>query len=351
MQSLTELLASIKPLDNAACEQARNRQQQLTKPTGSLGVLEAIAIQMAGITSNTLPEITRKAVVVMAADHGITAEGVSAYPAAVTPQMVLNFLRGGAAINALARQADAEVVVVEIGVAADLAHPRLLTRKVAYGTANMLRGSAMTRAQALEAITIGATLVNELAERGVDLLATGEMGIGNTSAASALSAVLLDQPASLVTGRGTGITDVQLEHKIAIIERAIALNQPDTGDALDVLSKVGGLEIAGLVGVVLAAAARRIPVVLDGFISGAAALVAYALNPIVRDYLFAGHISVERGHSFILDHIGLRPLLALDLRLGEGSGAALAMHIIESALAAHREMATFTEAGVSEKEE
>ncbi|MBO0779918.1 MAG: nicotinate-nucleotide--dimethylbenzimidazole phosphoribosyltransferase [Ktedonobacteraceae bacterium] len=350
MQFLTELLASIKGLDSATCEQAWARQAQLTKPAGSLGQLEAIAIQMAGIASDALPEIARKAVVVMAADHGVTAEGVSAYPAAVTPQMVQNFLRGGAAINALARQADAEVVVVDIGVAADIEHPRLISRKVAYGTANMAKGASMTREQVLAAIQVGVEVVDELAQRGVDLLATGEMGIGNTSAASAITAVLLDLPVEKVTGRGTGIDDEQLAHKVAIIERAIALNQPKVGDALDALVKVGGLEIAGLAGVVLAAAARRIPVVLDGFISSAAGLVAYMLCPVVRDYLFAGHISVEKGHRFILERIGLRPLLDLGLRLGEGTGAALAMQVIEAALRAHREMATFAEAGVSEKE-
>ncbi|MBO0790780.1 MAG: nicotinate-nucleotide--dimethylbenzimidazole phosphoribosyltransferase, partial [Ktedonobacteraceae bacterium] len=290
MQFLTELLASIKGLDSATCEQAWARQAQLTKPAGSLGQLEAIAIQMAGIASDALPEIARKAVVVMAADHGVTAEGVSAYPAAVTPQMVQNFLRGGAAINALARQADAEVVVVDIGVAADIEHPRLISRKVAYGTANMAKGAAMTREQVLAAIQVGVEVVDELAQRGVDLLATGEMGIGNTSAASAITAVLLDLPVEKVTGRGTGIDDEQLAHKVAIIERAIALNQPKADDALDALAKVGGLEIAGLAGVVLAAAARRIPVVLDGFISSAAGLVAYMLCPVVRDYLFAGHV-------------------------------------------------------------
>ncbi|MBO0795206.1 MAG: nicotinate-nucleotide--dimethylbenzimidazole phosphoribosyltransferase, partial [Ktedonobacteraceae bacterium] len=210
--------------------------------------------------------------------------------------------------------------------------------------------ASMTREQVLAAIQVGVEVVDELAQRGVDLLATGEMGIGNTSAASAITAVLLDLPVEKVTGRGTGIDDEQLAHKVAIIERAIALNQPKVGDALDALVKVGGLEIAGLAGVVLAAAARRIPVVLDGFISSAAGLVAYMLCPVVRDYLFAGHISVEKGHRFILERIGLRPLLDLGLRLGEGTGAALAMQVIEAALRAHREMATFAEAGVSEKE-
>ncbi len=351
MQHIFDLIAAIPSLDIEAIEQARARQGQLTKPAGSLGRLEEIAIKMAGISGQPLPAIGQKAVVVMAADHGVTVEGVSAYPAAVTPQMVHNFLRGGAAINVLARQAAATVTVVDIGVAADIAHPSLLSRKVSAGTANMTRGSAMTREQMQQALSVGIDVLESLHARGVDLVATGEMGIGNTTAASAIVSCLLPAPASLVTGRGTGINDEQLAHKIAIIERALERNVPVSGDALDVLMKVGGLEIAGLVGVIIAAAAQRIPVVLDGFISGAAALVAFRLAPAVRDYLFAGHRSVERGHRLVLEAMDLAPLLDLDLRLGEGTGAVLAMGIIEAALLTHREMATFAEAGVNEREE
>ncbi len=351
MDHILELAKTIPPFDSAAAEQARARQLQLTKPTGSLGRLEAIAIQMSGITGEVLPIAPLKAVIVMAADHGVTDEGVSAYPAAVTPQMVYNFLQGGAGINALSRQAGAEVVVVDVGVAAELAHPRLLSRKVRMGTANMAHGPAMTREEALQAIAVGIEVLDSLSQRGVDLLAVGEMGIGNTTAASAITACLTRVPVDLVTGRGTGISDEQLAHKVQVIERALAYNKPDANDPLDVLAKVGGLEIAGLVGVIIAAAARRIPVVLDGFISGAAALVAFGLNPAVRDYLFAGHVSVERGHRIILEKIGLSPLLDLELRLGEGTGAVLAMHIIEAALRTHGEMATFADAGVSNKED
>ncbi len=342
--------ANIPPLDSQAREQARERQQQLTKPAGSMGRLENIAIQMAAITHNVLPTIQRKAVIVMAADHGVTAEGVSAYPSAVTPQMVLNFLHGGAAINALARQANAEVVVVDIGVAEELQHPNLLSRKIAAGTANMAQGPAMTQAQAEAAIEVGRAIATSLIEQDVDLIATGEMGIGNTTASSAITAALTGVPVALVTGRGTGIDDAQLAHKVAIIEKAIALNKPDTTQPLDVLAKVGGLEIAGLVGVILAAAEHGVPVVLDGFISSAAALVSVKLVPAVRDYLFAGHVSVERGHHTILEHLKLAPILDLELRLGEGTGAVLATNIIDAALRVHREMATFSEAGVSEKE-
>jgi nicotinate-nucleotide--dimethylbenzimidazole phosphoribosyltransferase len=330
---------------------AHARQEQLTKPAGSLGRLEALAIQLAGITGQERPTLGQKVVIVMAGDHGVTAEGVSAYPAEVTPQMALNFLRGGAAINALAGVVGARVVVVDVGVARDLAHPGLLARKIAPGTANMAQGSAMTRAQAEDSIAVGIEITSSLVEDGAQIVATGEMGIGNTTAASAITAVLTGSAPDTVTGRGTGIDDAQLAHKIGVIERALAVNAPNPEDGLDVLAKVGGLEIAGLVGVILSAAARRVPIVLDGFIAGSAALVAVRLCPNVHDYLIAGHLSVERGHRVLLDALALVPLLTLDLRLGEGTGAALALGVIEAALAAHRQMATFAEAGVSERED
>jgi nicotinate-nucleotide--dimethylbenzimidazole phosphoribosyltransferase len=349
MQQIHAIAATIEPLDNTAIEQARARQQVLTKPAGSLGRLEEVAIQIAGITRQIMPVITQKVVIVMASDHGITAEGVSAYPSAVTTQMVYNFLRGGAAINALARQAGAKVVIVDIGVAAELHAPDLIERKVAYGTANMALGPAMTQEQMLEAISTGLDIMEAQVKQGVELVATGEMGIGNTTAASAITAAILQLPVAQVTGRGTGLNDEQLAHKVRVIERALATNTPDAHNPLDVLMKVGGLEIAGLVGVILAAGAQRIPVVIDGFIAGAAALVATELNPHLSGYLIAGHTSVEQGHWHILTHLGLRPLLNLDLRLGEGTGAALAMNIIEGALRTHCEMLTFAEAGVSER--
>ena len=341
---------AIGPLDAPAMAAASARQEQLTKPAGSLGRLEALAIQVAGITGQERPTLTHKAIVVMAGDHGVTAEGVSAYPAEVTPQMVLNFLHGGAAINALAGVVGARVVVVDIGVAGALAHPKLLSRRVAAGTANMAQGPAMTREQASDAIATGIAVIESLAQDGVQVVATGEMGIGNTTAASAITAVLTGSAPAEVAGRGTGIDDAQLARKITVIEHALAINKPNADDGLDVLAKVGGLEIAGLVGVILGAAARRMPVVLDGFIAGSAALVAVKLCPPVREYLIAGHISVERGHRVLLDALGLSPLLNLDLRLGEGTGAALALGIIDGALAAHNQMATFAEAGVSERD-
>ena len=338
----------IPPLDLDAQAAARARHDTLTKPPGSLGRLEALALQLAAITAQLCPPVARKAIIVMAGDHGVTAEGVSAYPASVTPQMVLNFVRGGAAINVLARQAGARVTVVDVGVAADLPPlPGLLARKVAYGTRNMARGPAMTRAQAEAAIQIGVdTLALETAN-GLDLIATGDMGIGNTTASTALVAALTGLPVAPLTGRGTGVDDAGLRRKVAVIERALAVNQPDPRDPLAVLAKVGGLEIAGLVGVILGAASRRVPVVIDGFISGAAALVAAALAPEVTGYLIAAHQSVEVGHAVVLERLGPQPLLCLDLRLGEGTGAALAFYLVEAAARLLAEMSTFAEAGVS----
>jgi nicotinate-nucleotide--dimethylbenzimidazole phosphoribosyltransferase len=340
--------ALIPPLDLDAQAAARARHDTLTKPPGSLGRLEALALQLAAITGQLCPPVARKAIIVMAGDHGVTAEGVSAYPASVTPQMVLNFVRGGAAINVLARQAGARVTVVDVGVAADLPPlPGLLARKVAYGTRNMARGPAMTRAEAEAAIQIGVdTLALETAG-GLDLIATGDMGIGNTTASTALVAALTGLPVAPLTGRGTGVDDAGLRRKVAVIERALAVNQPDPRDPLAVLAKVGGLEIAGLVGVILGAASRRVPVVIDGFISGAAALVAAALAPEVTGYLIAAHQSVEVGHAVVLERLGLQPLLCLDLRLGEGTGAALAFYLVEAAARLLAEMSTFAEAGVS----
>jgi nicotinate-nucleotide--dimethylbenzimidazole phosphoribosyltransferase len=348
---LEEIIKDIQPLDESAMQAARARQGKLTKPRGSLGRLEELSIQLAGMKADPLPSVERKAVIVMAADHGVTREGVSAYPSDVTAQMVLNFLRGGAAINVLARQAGARVTVVDIGVAADFEPlPGLTRRKVTCGTQNLAQGPAMTREEAEQALQIGVDVLNEEADRGLDLLATGDMGIGNTTPSSAIIAVLTGLPVAQVVGRGTGIDDQGLERKIQVIEQALGVNQPDANDALDVLHKVGGLEIAGLAGTMIAAASRRIPVVVDGFISTTAAMIAVDLAPRVRDYLIAAHLSVETGHRAMLQHIGLKPLLDLNLRLGEGSGAALAFHLIEASTRILREMATFDEAGVSDKE-
>jgi nicotinate-nucleotide--dimethylbenzimidazole phosphoribosyltransferase len=348
---LDSLISTIQPLDEAAMRSARARQDMLTKPRGSLGRLEELSIQLAGMKADPFPSVERKAVIVMAADHGVASEGVSAYPAEVTAQMVLNFLGGGAAINTLARQAGARVSVVDIGVASDFETvPGLIQRKIMHGTRSLAQGPAMTREDAEQALQVGVDILNEEAARGLDLVATGDMGIGNTTPSSAIAAVMTGLPVPQVVGRGTGIDDQGLQHKVKVIEQALAVNRPDAGDALDVLQKVGGLEIAGLAGVMVAAAARRIPVVVDGFISTAAAMIAVGLAPGVREYLISAHQSVEVGHRAMLKHLGLSPLLDLNLRLGEGTGAALAFHLIEASTRILREMATFGEAGVSDKE-
>jgi nicotinate-nucleotide--dimethylbenzimidazole phosphoribosyltransferase len=328
---------------------ARARHDTLTKPQGSLGRLEALSIQLAGITGQARPQIRHKAIITMAGDHGVVAEGVSAYPQEVTPQMVQNFLAGGAAINVLARHVGARVVVVDIGVAAQLEpHAGLVVKKVAAGTRNMAQGPAMSREEARQALEAGIQVLEEELARGLDVVGTGDMGIGNTTPSSAITAVFSGRPVMEVTGRGTGLNDDQLRHKAKVIQRALNVNRPDPSDALGVLAKVGGLEIGGLAGVILGAAAHRVPVVIDGFISGAAALIACGLSTEAREYIVPAHRSVEMGHRVMLEHLGLVPLLDLDLRLGEGTGAALGISIVEAASKILAEMATFSEAKVSE---
>ncbi|MEA2639131.1 MAG: nicotinate-nucleotide--dimethylbenzimidazole phosphoribosyltransferase [Chloroflexota bacterium] len=348
---LAALVATVQPLDDAAMTAARLRQDQLTKPRGSLGRLEALAIQLAGITGQPLPRFPNKAVLVFAADHGVAQEGVSAYPQDVTTQMVLNFLNGGAAINVLARRAGARVVVADFGVATELpSHAELRVRRIRGGTSSFARGPAMARAEAVVCLEAGAALLADEAERGLDLVATGDMGIGNTTASSAIVAAITGAPVAQVTGFGTGIDAASWARKVEIIQQSLTALQPNPADPIDVLAKVGGFEIAGLSGAIIAAAGRRIPVVIDGFISGAAALVAAELCPAVKPYLIAAHTSVEIGHRVVLERLGLTPLLNLDLRLGEGTGAAMAMHLVDDAVALLAEMATFQSAGVSDRE-
>jgi len=346
MTSLSRLREAIRPLGAEAAVEARRHLDALTKPPGSLGRLEEIALRLAALRAGA-PRVERPVVFTFAADHGVVAEGVSAYPQGVTAQMVDNFLRGGAAINVLARQAGARVVVADFGVAGVVAPARgLVSVRIAAGTANMARGPAMTRGQATRAIEQGAALADEAIDAGADLLVTGEMGIGNTTSASAITAAIVGAAPDLVTGRGTGVDDSTWRRKVDAVGRALAANRPDPTDGLDVLAKVGGFEIGGLVGVVLAGAARSVPVVLDGFIATAAGLVAGALAPAVRARLFASHRSAEPGHALALEHLGLVPYLDLSLRLGEGTGATLFIHLARAAALIYTEMATFKSAGV-----
>jgi nicotinate-nucleotide--dimethylbenzimidazole phosphoribosyltransferase len=348
---VSRILKAIKPLDKKAMETARARQDSLTKPQGSLGRLEELAIKIAGIRGKMPPMLEHKAIVTMAADHGVVAEGVSAYPQEVTRQMVYNFLQGGAAINVLARHIGARVVVVDMGVASGCfePHPDLVCKAVGFGTRNMAKGPALTRQQAMQAVTAGIEIVEAEVARGLDIVGAGDMGIGNTTASAAICAAMTGEPVEHITGRGTGIDKKQLAHKAEVIRQALAVNQPNPKDPLDVLAKVGGFEIGGLVGVMLGAAAHRIPVVLDGFNSGSAALIAAGLSPGVKDYFIAAHNSAEHGHRRMLKHVGLTPLLDLKMRLGEGTGAALGIFLAEAAVKLLSEMATFDEAGVSQK--
>lgn len=349
MTTLDATLAQIREPDRDVAAATQRLLDVKTKPRRSLGRLEDIACQVAAIRGTTAPGPSRKAIVVMAADHGVAGEGVSAYPQEVTRQMLLNFARGGAAINVLARHAGARLVVVDMGVAVAVPEaPEVRSHRIGPGTRSFVQGPAMTRAEAIAAIEAGIAIAAELAGDGVNLLGIGEMGIANTTSASALAAVLTGAPPDAVTGRGTGIDDDALAHKREIVRRAIACNRPDAGDALDVLGKLGGFEIAGLVGVTLGGAAARVPIVVDGFISSVAALVAARLAPPAARALLCSHHSVEIGHRHVLAALKREPLLDLDLRLGEGTGAALAMSVVDAALAILHDMATFASAGVSD---
>jgi nicotinate-nucleotide--dimethylbenzimidazole phosphoribosyltransferase len=348
---LKPILDAIAPVDRSMESEICAHLDNLTKPPGSLGFLEVLAANYCLMTGTTTPHLGKKRIVTFAGDHGVAAEGVSAFPSEVTPQMVHNMLAGGAAINVLAKHVGADLQVVDIGVAAPLQGASgLLARKVRPGTNNMSKGPAMTEAEAIQAIQVGIELANAAAEEGVTLLGTGEMGIANTTPSSALYAALIPCPVVEVTGRGTGIDDAGLKNKIKVIERSLAVNGHMLHNPLTTLAAVGGLEIAGICGLILAAAGRKLPVVVDGFISSAAALVAMRLSRSVKDYLFFSHCSAEAGHRTFFDRMGIRPILDLDLRLGEGTGGALAMHIIEGAVKIYNEMATFDSAGVSGRE-
>ncbi|MFQ5455750.1 MAG: nicotinate-nucleotide--dimethylbenzimidazole phosphoribosyltransferase [Nitrospirota bacterium] len=349
MNKLNEIIARIKPIDKVIYKKVQARLDNLTKPQGSLGRLEYLAKRYVAITDRENPEIRKKMIYTFAGDHGVAEEGVSLFPKEVTPQMVLNFLKGGAGVNVLARHVGAEVCVVDIGVDYDFGVSySLINKKIARGTKNIAKGPAMTREEAIASINVGIDLAEEAAREGVDIIGTGDMGIANTTPSSAIAAIITKEPARDVVGRGTGIDDKILSHKIDVVERAININSPDIGDPIDILSKVGGFEIGGIAGIILGAAANRIPVLMDGFISTAGGLIASELSPDVSEYIIASHKSKEAGHQIMLRKMGITPILDLDLRLGEGTGACLGINLLEAGIKILTEMATFDDAGVSE---
>lgn len=351
--TLQDIISRIEPLDHDFLTKALEHTLQLAIPPHALGRLHEISEKLCAIRQTLTPSVSKKAFLVMAGDHGVAAEGVSAFPQQVTGEMVKNFIAGGASINALAREQGAEVWVVDLGIIPDLppeevkGQYRFIIEKVARGTANLAQGPAMTLEQAEESIVKGYNLAREAFDQGVELLGTGDMGIANTTPSTAIAAVLLDQPSSVQVGPGTGLDDKGVGHKKRIIQQALKVNRPDPRNGLDVLTKVGGFEIGGIAGCVLAGAAHRRPVVIDGLISTAGALIAHSLCPTVSDYLFAGHCSQEPAHRAMMEHLGLTPILDLGLRLGEGTGGALAMGIISSAARMFKEVLTFEQAGVT----
>lgn len=350
MSLLERTIKKIYPQDSAFRDRAKERLDQLALPHWALGDLMDLSIDLAGITRSMTPLVSRKAIVTMAGDHGVVAEGVSKFPQEVTPQMVYNFVNGGAGINALARQAGAEVIVVDMGVASDLTkladQGKIMNKKVGLGTDNIAKGPAMSHAMAQRSVESGIDIAFELGER-IDIFGTGDMGIGNTTPSTAIAAVVTGKSIQELTGRGTGLDDEQLAHKRVVIKEIIDRNKPDPKNGLDILAKVGGFEIGGIAGLIIGAAAQKKPVVVDGFISSAGALIACSLEPFVRDYIICAHRSMEPGHRAMQEKLGCRPLLDLNLRLGEGTGAALAMNLVEASVAVLTEVATFEEAAVA----
>lgn len=354
MSLLKQALAEIQPQDQEWRGRARERLEQLTMPHWALGRLMDLAEDLAGMARSATPPVERKVVVTMAGDHGVVAEGVSKYPQEVTPQMVYNFVSGGAGINALSRLVGAQVVVVDMGVAGDLsdlaASGKIVSKRIAPGTQNLAQGPAMSRDEAVRSVEAGIEVANSLGA-ATDVFGTGDMGIGNTTPSSAIVAALTGCPVRRITGRGTGIDDAQLERKVQVIERGLEVNRPDPEDGIDVLGKVGGFEIGGIAGLILGAASMRKPVLVDGLISTAGALIAQTLAPDSADYMIAAHRSVEAGHRVMHERLGKEPLLDLSMRLGEGTGAALAMNLVDAAVRILTEVSTFEEASVSEANE
>ncbi len=351
MNLLETTCQNIFPQDSQSRDEATARLDQLALPHWALGDLMDLAVQLAGMTRTIKPQLMRKAVVTMAGDHGVTVEGVSKFPSEVTPQMVYNFVNGGAGINALAKQAGADVFVVDMGVNADFSDlveaGKIIDKKVGPGTNNIAKGAAMSVARARQAVEAGIDVANGLCE-DYDLLGTGDMGIGNTTPSTAIAAVITGKSIEQLTGRGTGLDDTQLAGKITTIKKILEINKPDKNNGLDILAKVGGFEIGGIAGLIIGAAAQRVPVVVDGFISTAGALIAYKIEPFIRDYLIFAHRSVEPGHKFMQEVLGCKkPLLDLNMRLGEGTGGAVAMNIVDAAAAVLTDIATFEEAAVA----
>ena len=346
MKLLTKTIENIGPLNQETMEQTRYRVDHLIKPLGSLGRMEDLAVQLAGITHQPYPKTDKKVIVVMSADHGVYEEGVAPNDQSITAIQTPNFARGVTGVCAFAKQARADVIVVDIGVAVDLDAPGVISRKIRYGTDNMAKGPAMSREEAVKALEIGIEITSEQIQKGKNLIGTGEMGISNTTASAAILSVFGGFDPSEVVGIGAGLSVDRLSHKAEVIRRAIACNQPNPKDGIDVLSKVGGFEIGGMAGTMLAAAAHRVPVVVDGFISTAAALIAVSLSPQVKDYLIPSHSSAEKGAAKATELLGLKPMFDMDLRLGEGSGAALAFNFVEAATYMVREMITLEEAGI-----
>ena len=346
MEIFEKTVAGIRPAYEESKKEAAERLDKLVKPIGSLGKLEDIAVKISGITGKQKNSFEKKVTIIMASDNGVVEEGVSAAPQAVTALMTINFLKGVTGVCVLSKHAGADIRVVDIGVGSDLKYPGLISRKIRKGTSNMAKGPAMSKEEAISAIETGIEMVSQLVKEGYSLFGTGEMGIGNTSTASAVAMAFLGCSAEEAVGKGVGLTEEGYANKKSVIERAISINKPDPYDPIDVLSKVGGFDIAGMTGCFLGAAYCRVPIVIDGFISAAAALAAYRINPLVRDYIIPSHLSAEPGYSLVINEIGLEPLLDLNMRLGEGSGCPLAFNIIEAAEAIISDMATFEEATI-----
>ncbi len=353
MNKLNETIKKIRKPDREVYEEALKRLADQARPAGCLGLLEGLSARLAAITGTLDVQLKNKIIVTCAGDHGVVAEGVSLFPQEVTPQMVLNFVNGGASVNVLARHAGARVFVADLGVNFDFAPDLpIFHKKVRKGTSNLAKGPAMTREEAVRSIEAGIEIVEELMAKGkIDMLGTGDMGIGNTTPSSAIIAAFSGIPVDKLTGRGTGLDDIGLKNKIRVIEKALEVNKPDKSDALDVLAKVGGFEIGGLAGLVLGAAANGIPVVCDGLISTAGALIACELVPDAKVYLFTSHRSVEVGHKYMHEHLGLEPLVDLQMRLGEGTGAAVAMEILDLATRVLAEIKTWAEVGITDVQE